>query len=248
MGAPREMVDAFLKHIRFPLMSHRFLSNDVYLAGILTDKELLGIFRAKTLRNRSLTIFSSSRRRMSGDFGDAVEDEEEFDEDDGEFDDLNMEKSGDDDDLDEEEEEKIDYQDITGKIQAVMNSGEYGGHPMTHMYVDGRSYWSSLALSSQTTCWIMFDCKDYEVHKMDIKFQVSYAPTIVKVYTSDSKSRSVKSWDKVTKRINMPRAAKANELKIRTDDQGRYLILQFEDWTNGYVGVERVHFYQMSDE
>ena len=56
------MMADFLKYIRFPAMSNSFLSNDVYFAGILTDKELINIFRAKTLKDKSLTEYTLSKR------------------------------------------------------------------------------------------------------------------------------------------------------------------------------------------
>ena len=247
MGSPRDMMADFLKYIRFPVMGNKFLSNDVYFAGILTDKELINIFRAKTLKDKTLTVYNLKKRpryAVSEDYMDeSDEDMDDIENDsDNEFDDINMENASDD------EEEKVDYTDITDKIKPILNSGECNGYPMTNMYSDGGSYWCSNALGSNVECWVMFDCGEYEINKIDIKFQVSYASTIVKIYSCKNKRSSRINWDKITKKINMPRGAQVNELKIRRDDQCRYLMIQFEDWTNGYVGVERIHFYQNSDE
>ena len=193
-----------------------------------------------------MTVYNLRKRPRYAvdDIGYDEESDDEIDaeaDSDNEFDDINMDNGSDD------EEEKMDYTDITDKIKPLINSGECSGYPMTNMYVDGTNYWCSNALGSNQDCWVMFDCGEYEIHKIDIKFQASYASTIVKIYSCENKKASKINWEKITKKTKMARGAQVNELKIRRDDQCRYLMLQFEDWTNGYVGVERIHFYSMSD-
>eukprot|EP01084_Bolivina_argentea_P259905 438753_1 len=249
-NTPREMMNDFLQYIRFPLMNNKFLSNDVYFAGILTDKELINIFRAKTLRNKSLTVYNLSKRCKSHNIVDFIgnsDDELQYDkmitgDSDDDFDSINMDGSDD-------EEEKIEYKDITSKIKPILNSGECGGYPMQNMYIDGSNYWCSNTLASNADCWCMFDCGEYgiDINKIDLKFQASYACSIVKIYSSDEKRASRANWDKITKKINMPKGGNVHEIKIRNEDLQRYLLCSFEDWTNGYVGIERIHFYNCDE-
>eukprot|EP01084_Bolivina_argentea_P277050 472854_1 len=205
---PRDIISEFIEYIRFPIMNNKFLSNEVYFAGIVSDKELIHIFRAKTLRDKTLTVYNMRKRpryrqHSSSDYAgdsdsDSVDDTGAMDSD-NEFDDVNMGGMG------EEEEEKTEYNDVTNKIKPVMNSGECGGYPMQNMYTDGAQYYCSNALASNAECWVNFDCDDYNVSKIEIKFQSSYSSSIVKVFCCDNKRASRVNWDKITKKINLPR-------------------------------------------
>ena len=114
---------------------------------------------------------------------------------------------------------------------------------MTHMFVDGTNYWCSNALAVNADCWVIFDCGDYELKKIEIKFQASYAAAIVKVFSSESRRTSKRYWEKITQKKGMTQDGTVKTILIRNDELSRYIKLKFENWINGYVGVERIHFF-----
>ena len=223
---PRDIIQPILELIRFPLMSLKYLSSEVYNSGILTDKEFLAILRAKHTKDQTLTVFNMKKRKRKR-YRDSVD----HDEDEG-FDTLNMNENIVDND---------NYEDITDKIQGILNSGEYSGYPMAYMYADGDNYWCSCDISDGSNVWIIFDCKMYDIGKIEIKFNGSYACSIVKVYSAGSKRTF--DWDKITKKVGMIQDGTVKTILVRSY-YARFIKLKFEDWTNGYVGVQRIKFYQ----
>eukprot|EP01084_Bolivina_argentea_P260192 439318_1 len=215
-----DIAGPILPYIRFPLMSMRYLSGKVYDSGLLSDEQFLGIIRAKYMRDAKLTDFNSKIRKRC--FAVGVDD-------DG-FDDENI------DDIDQD---LYKYNDITDSVHVVLNSGEYAGYPASHMYNDSANYWCSN--DGANDVWMVFDCEGYEIGKIGIRFQQAYACSIVKVYTSYK--RNSKDWRKVTKKINMPKDGRVHFIQV-SQVCDRYIKLRFEDWMNGYVGIERIRFYQ----
>ena len=258
-ASPREAMGAFVRDIRFPLMSLRFLCDEVHSAGILSDAELLGVLRAKTLRNQELCSYALRPRSRhndadEGDLDGGLSSDDDADaHSDGDFDDVNAaHKDGDE---DEEEEEKGSAHEITKRVNAIWNSGECGGYPMHNMYADGSQYWcsNSLNASAHRACWVVFDCADCLVSRLEIQFQPSYCCAAVKLYSNENRratsvSDIERKWQKITKKENLPRGGAVHVIKIRNEEElSRFLLLRFEGWQNGYVGVQRVRFYG-SDE
>ena len=229
---PRDIIQPILEYIRFPIMSLKFISTNVYNSGVLTEKELLNIYRAKHLKDSKITRFNMKRRKRRHRLASTDEND-----DDG-FDGINMAEIIDDELL------NGTYKDITSLVQAIGNSGEYSGYPMVYMYSDDANYWCSCDITTGSDVWIIFDCQTHEIGKIEVKFQASYACSVIKVYSSDSKRTY--DWDKVTKRINMTQDGQVKTLYIQTH-YARFMKLKFEDWINGYVGIERVKFYSRDD-
>eukprot|EP01084_Bolivina_argentea_P271741 462462_1 len=217
----RNIIEPILKHIRFPLMSIKFLSTDVYETGLLTENEFLGIIRAKCLNDKQLTIFNMNKRKKIyiNDMDDGFDDENRND-----ITDMN------------------EYIEIIDRIRGVLNSGEYNGYPMQFMYSNDTNYWCSCDLMSSSKVWIIFDCQMHKVDKIEIRYQSTYSCSIVKIYASDSKVND--EWDRITKKENMIKGGHVHTIRIK-HNYCRFIKLKFEDWSNGYVGIERIRFYQI---
>eukprot|EP01084_Bolivina_argentea_P175734 304256_1 len=279
MATARDICRPFINYIRFPLMSHKFLTTDVYFTGILSNDELIHIYRAKTLRDQKLTAFTIEKRkalrskrdahpsavnaRAMGRFGpllnrlindqEQLQHREESDnESDDEFDSVNMNESDTDeeDEEDKEEDEEEEGEEVTSKISAVLCSSQYSGdYGVQNMYNDDASYWASTALQSNKDEFIVFDCGEYKIRKIAVKFPVEEgACSSVKVYSSENskhlRNPKLRDWDKITKKVNMPKNGNiVQNIKIRNDDVCRYLLVKFEDGQNGYAGVQRIRFY-----
>eukprot|EP01083_Nonionella_stella_P074788 202993_1 len=226
---PRDIIEPILQYIRFPLMSNTFLSNNVYHSGLLTDAEFLGILRAKFTKDNTLTKFNTKKRKKRRKARHSVDLSDDFDN-------VNMNDIQDD----------WEYEEVTEHVNAILNSGEYEGYPMEHMYTNTRDYWCSCDLSSGSNVWIVFDCQSYKIGKIEIKFQTSYACAVVKVYSSDTKTDD-DDWNRVTKKQNMPQnTALVHTIRVR-DAYARFIKLKFGHWSNGYVGIERIRFYQKKE-
>ena len=212
-------------------MSLKYLTKNVYDTGILTDNELLSIIRAKSTNNQDFTTYKMDKRRNNANIigGDG-------------FDDANMYNN------DEDDDDDMYYKDITEKIRAASDSGTYSNvYAISCMYRNDTSYWCTLGLSGAfaavpSDVWIIFDCKNYQISKIEIKLQISYACSTIKIYSSDSKNRQ-NEWDKITKKVNMSINGQFEKIQIMQMHQ-KFIKMKFENWTNGYVGIERIRFYQ----
>lgn len=258
----REICSDFIQFIRFPLMSNKFLSIDVYNTGILTNDELLDIMRAKTLKNQNITPYNLNKRKVflssstdkDGDDDDSDSEEEKLDESDNDFDSVNLENSDNDTD-DENEDDDENEIEITKKVRAIGCSSQYGGgYSMENVFAENTNYWCTTSLQSNIDAYIIFDCGKYIISKIGIKFPPGEgACSICRVYTTDNKRNlrnvKLKQWDKITKKVNMSKSGTTIEnIKIRNEDISRYILLNLEDGMNGYAGIERIRFYSIKND
>ena len=228
--SPQDIMAPILQYIRFPVMSMQYLSTEVYNSGLLTDEQFLNIIRHKYMEQDDLSSFSHKKRMI-------------------EYDKLTLFHFDDEgfaiDDHDARIENIIafhwnDYDDITDKIDAASSSGDYPNYPVSNIYTDNADYWCSVTLAAGANVWIMFDCHKYDVARIDTRFQSYYSCQIVKVYSSNSGIGN--DWNPMVKKTNM---TQENKLKIiMRRNSAKYIKLKFEQWNNGYVGIERVYFYQ----
>ncbi|ETO33208.1 hypothetical protein RFI_03900, partial [Reticulomyxa filosa] len=119
----REILEKIIPYIRFPLMRESFLANEVYNSGILTNEELVNVFRAKTLKNDHLTHFKNEKRLNK----------------------IQMENI-----KDEKDDDNIVKTEITG-VSCINDSGTFAGWPTTNMLSDNDGYWCSSSLGGNTT-------------------------------------------------------------------------------------------------
>ena len=244
----RELVQDFIEYIRFPTMSNKFLTSEVYNSGILTNDELLHILRAKTCKNQSFTPYIIAKRN-NNDNGDEKDEEE----DDDEFDTVNLEDDDEDDEDDEAEGDK--EKDITSSIEAIACSSEYStSYTMIKMFENNDDYWCTVKLSQGVDAYVIFDCGKYLISRIEIKFPPSEgACSICKVYSTNIKKNvknvRLNNWDKITKKINMSKNGSIVEkVKIRNENISRYVLLNFEDGQGGYAGIQKIKFFATKNE
>ena len=243
---PREIMQPFLKHIRFPIMSMRFLSTDVYNSGLLTDEEFLGVIRSKFPKKKKkneekqddliLNMFDNNRRKINNDKLNSFY----YIDDDGFVVDDYLDTNdiiNDDDEFDYKERE------ITDDIDCVRDSGTYpGNYAIGNMYRDDGDYWCSIDLAQGSDVWLIFDCKEYMIEKIGVNANMHYAPTIIKVYGSETMDGNA-FWEPLVKKVNIPRDGQMKYI-IMQGMNPRYIKLKFEDWSSMWVGITRIHFYE----
>ena len=85
--------------------------------------------------------------------------------------------------------------------------------------------WCSCDISDGSNVWITFDCKMYDIGKIEIKFNGSYACSIVKIYSADSKMTF--DWDKFTKKVGMVQNGMVHTILVRRD-HARFTKIKFK--------------------
>jgi len=123
-----------------------------------------------------------------------------------------------------------------GRVPAVACSGSYKGYPLSYMFDDNGRYWCST-----TNCrdiWITFDCAGTQMADIRIGFHPSYYAKTVEVYTANQRGTPWNQWTKIESQGN---CGVVVDVRIR-QNHSRFLSLRFYKWTNGFVGITRIHF------
>merc|ERR1740123_2343439 len=88
-----------------------------------------------------------------------------------------------------------------------------------------------------------FDTKNKQISKITLKFHPSYVSKKVFVYTKNERGGGWNTW----KHVGEADADCNNEMVVQMNQflcikHETFLCLRFFNWTNGFVGVQRVNF------
>ena len=122
------------------------------------------------------------------------------------------------------------------EIKAVGSSGTYNGYPLDAMYDDDDRYWCST--DNCGDIWMTFDADWYQISKIFIKYHPSYVAKKVFIYSKNARGGGWNTWKHVGEGdVNN------NMMDVHLEsNHEKFVCFRFFNWTNGYVGIQRMKF------